>query len=121
MIPFYFLDCKEQVPFTNSGSSSILKGNTDFYGPNTIFDHSTSRYWHSDHNDNNPWISLRMRSSNVISIEVTDRQDNHKDCCYDRYKDVEVSVSYSSNINERNGKTSCGMKSHTKGGSTTYR
>ena len=57
-----------------------------------------------------------MPSTKLVNhVEVTDRQD----CCEKRFQNVEVSVSDYPNIDDDNGKKSCGFKSYN--GSTTYK
>ena len=101
------------------GSSSIYQDNQEKFGPASALTLEPSKFWHSDFGDMNPWISFKMSVANyVLIVEVTDRQD--RDCCYDRFQNVEVTVGSSPNINSP-GKKSCGFKSHQKEGSTTYR
>ena len=64
-------------------------------------------YWHSDVDDDFPWIKFNMPETHeVLSVEVWDR----KDCCFERFQNVEVLVDGSS----------CGKKSY-EGQNSAYK
>ena len=77
----------------------------------------TKGYWHSS-NEMNPWLALRM-SSFVNGVAIVEVEDRKAGCCFDRFKNVEVSVGSSASMSTNVGKISCGIKSY-QGSSTTY-
>lgn len=65
-------------------------------------------FWHSKQNRNvKEWISFKMPASKMIwKVLVIDRQS----CCLDRFKNVEVTVGSSPNL--QNPRQSCGTQSY---------
>ena len=95
-----------KVSFTVDSSSSVFLGRNNDWGPQLALSevsNTNTGYWHSDTEDYNPWIKFKMSEEHeVVSVEVTDRQD----CCFERFKLVEVLVLGSGTV------TSCGVKSY---------
>ena len=95
------------MPLTVSGRSSALVYNEGRWGAPlalTPISYSRTGFWHSEHGDKNPWIAFKRQSTHeVIVVEVDDR----KDCCPERFLDVEVSVGSSPDVDD-SGKISCG-------------
>ena len=114
-----FADCQSNVPLTVSGRSSVLGNNEGFWGAPlalTPISYTNHGFWHSDDGDLNPWIAFKRQSTHeVIVVEVDDR----KDCCLERFLDVEVSVGPSPDVDD-SGKISCGKLSYRGDGITTY-
>ena len=105
------------VPLTVDSSSSVFRNDNGNWGPEqalTPVSDSWIGYWHSDVDDDFPWIKFNMPPGcfgyKVVSVEVTDRQD----CCEDRFQDVDVVV-----VSGLNGEVSCGRQSYS--GSRTYK
>ena len=68
----------------------------------------------------NPWIAFKMASTNAVKmVEVDDRKD--AESVWNRFKDVEVSVGSSPDVNLTPSKISCGKKSYSGGGITHYK
>ena len=81
----------------------------------TELSYTHTHFWHSHFDDSNPYIELKINSSEpkeIVSIQITDRQD----CCFERFKDVEVLVGNDTSIENM---TSCGKQTYT-GSSTRY-
>lgn len=92
--------------------------NEYYFGPHnalTELSYNFTQYWHSHFDDTNPFIELKINSpeaKEIVSVQVTDRQD----CCFERFKDVEVLVGNDTNIDNL---TSCGKQTYT-GSSSRY-
>ena len=98
------------MPLTVSGRSSVLINKESKWGAKlalTPVSNTNIGFWYSDINDLSPWIGFKMPSTyKVAVIEVDDR----KDINFDRFKDVEVTVGTSPNVNDPEVK-SCGTQS----------
>ena len=100
------------APLTVAGKSSVYQGNNERFGANLALV-STTGYWHSASSDLKPWIGFKMSSTfEVAVVEVDDRKDC--DNCRGRWKNVEVLVGPSSDIND-SGVQSCGATSYNEG------
>ena len=77
----------------------------------TQVSHTNTGFWHSG-GENHPWLTLKMANfeNDVHVVSIDDR----KDCCYERFKEVEVSVGNSPSVNAKD-KTSCGIQSWKSG------
>ena len=96
---------------TVAGKSSVFKNNDKLWGANlalTPVSKTWNGYWHSAASDSNPWIGFKMSGTyKVAVVEVNDR----KDCCKKKWKNVEVLVGATPDIND-SGVKSCGKKSY---------
>ena len=97
-------------------ASSIYAGDYRKWGPSnslTPVSEENYGYWHSAPNDLDPYITLKLeKESEVVYVEVTDR----KDCCAERFVNVEVVL-----IGNDEQKMSCGVKSYQGQNELTYR
>ena len=85
----------------------------------TPVSNASTGFWHSDTGDLSPWIGFKMPSTyQVAVVEVDDRKDNGK--YFNRFKDVEVTIGTSPNVNDTNVK-SCGTQSYAGGPPPTYK
>ena len=102
--------CHKSIPLTISGQSSVHGGDHSRWGSSlalTELSCGQSGYWHSAHDDPNPWISFKMSQSHEVAVvKVVDRYNYY----YDQFKNVEVSVGTTSEIND-SGRKSCGIQS----------
>ena len=68
--------------------------NEYYFGPHnalTELSYNSTHYQHSNIGDTNPFIEFKIDSSEakeIVAVQVTDRQD----CCFKRFRDVEVLV-----------------------------
>ena len=103
-----------------SGRSSVYLSNENLWGANlalTPVSNTNTGYWHSAPNDLSPWIGFKMPSTyNVAVVEVDDR----KDAGLERFKDVEVTIGTSPNVNDTDV-ISCGTQSYSGGPPPTYK
>ena len=114
----FFSDCGKKIPLVVYNVSSVYKEDQKPYWHAhyalSEVSNNGQNFWHSAEGDYNPFIQVRMNSSEakeIIWVEVTDRQD----CCLDRFKNVEVFIS-----GEPSGELiSCGVQSYA--GETMYR
>ena len=105
--------CPEEASLSVVTASSVNEDDHDKWGASLALTEpslTNTGYWHSAEGDVNPSIELKMDGTkDVISVEVMDRRD----CCEDKFEDVEVKVgsTFEDSI-------SCGVQSYSS--STTY-
>merc|ERR1712037_400501 len=96
-------------------ASSVYVNDNEKWGPEfalTDVSDDWFGYWHSNHGDPEPYIAFNVVPENgeidseISLVEVTDR----KDCCHDRFSEVEVSVA-DSEVNV----VTCGVHSYQEG------
>ena len=83
----------------------------------TEVSYTNKNFWYSGTDDREPWISFQMPGTYEVAEVVV---DDRKDYYFDRWKNVEVLVGSTPNI-EDTGVQSCGKQSHKNDGITRYK
>ena len=105
-----------ELNLSNPYATSVYVNDYEKWGPEfalTDVSDDWFGYWHSNHGDPLPYIMFNIdpengeEDSEISLVEVTDR----KDCCHDRFSEVEVQVADS----EVNVIVSCGVHSYQEG------
>ena len=106
------------LPLNVLEASSIYGNDETKWGPElalTDLSKTSTGYWHSGFGDQNPYIIFYLdRESEVTSVEITDRLDQHPE----RFSNVQVMVTVD---NPELTVIDCGTKSYEEKEIRTYR
>ena len=81
---------------------------------------TSTGFWLSDNNDMSPWIGFNMSSTYEVAVIEVDGRKRDGTLAFLRFKDVEVTVGPSPNVNDPEVK-SCGTQSYAGGPPPTYK